>query len=456
MTRADLYAGPALRKLRRHADLTQAAMAARLGISSSYLTLLERNQRPLSARVLMQLVSEFEVDPLSLRPDDSTGGIDGMTRRLTDARFADLAIDRGEVEELLATAPSVAAAFARLYDGHSPAAGVPDDPGAIARQAIEQWRNHFADLDHSAEQLADELRLSRGDSASALIEHLRQRHQLSVRIVPESVIPGMMRRLDLHARQVQLSEMLAPAARTFQLAKQLAILEQRSAVEAIAAGSGIAPGSAARILFERHLYSYFAAALVMPYSRFVRACQATGYNLPILQGRFGVSFEQLAHRLTTLQRVGERGLPIFMVRVDAAGQFSKLLAGASGATFLDVRGSCPLWRLHSALGRPDEWHIQQVEVDSASPADWITIARSSGDSDRGRRFAIAIGLETRLAGELAMLRRMPPPDKTLTGMGCVRCRRVGCHQRSLPPAGLKLAPDRMIQGATPFSAAPSG
>src|SRR5690606_38437527 len=174
---------------------------------------------------------------------------------------------------------------------------------------------------------------------------LRERHQIALRILPREVMPEAIRRLDLHARQLQLSEMLSPASRNFQIAVQLAQLEQREAIRTLAAG-GQLQNEDARELFERHLQGYFAAALIMPYGRFLRACDATGYDFPVLMRRFGVSFEQLAHRLTTLQRVGQRGLPFFMARLDRAGQFSKRFAGASGATFLESEASCPLWHVH--------------------------------------------------------------------------------------------------------------
>ncbi|MGN6497495.1 MAG: helix-turn-helix domain-containing protein, partial [Tsuneonella sp.] len=305
-----LFAGPSLRRLRKREGLTQAAMAARLGISASYLNLIERNQRPLSARVVVQLVEQFDFDPRGLREDEAIGGIDGLARRLSDERFADLGIDRDELAEFLAAAPQAAAAFARLYDSGGPAAAG-DDPLSAARREIERWRNHFADLDAAAEKLADELRLSRGDTYAALAERLRDRHQLTIRILPREVMPDMLRRLDLHARQLQLSEMLDTASRTFQVAYQLAVLEQRGEVTAVAAGAQFAD-VAARALFERHLYGYVAAALIMPYGRFLRACEATGYDLPVLQRRVGVGFEQHAHPHTTLPRGGHRGFPVFI------------------------------------------------------------------------------------------------------------------------------------------------
>ena len=62
MTDSALLAGPSLRRLRKREGLTQAAMAASLGISPSYLNLIERNQRPLSARVLVQVIERFDFD----------------------------------------------------------------------------------------------------------------------------------------------------------------------------------------------------------------------------------------------------------------------------------------------------------------------------------------------------------------------------------------------------------
>ena len=229
-----LFAGPALRRVRKREGLTQAVMASRLAISPSYLNLIERNQRPVSARVMVQLIEQFDFDPRSLREDSAIGGVDGLARRLSDERFADLGIDREEIAEFLASAPQAAAAFARLYDKGGLVGDAGEaDPLAESRREIERWRNHFADLDHAAEELADEMRLSRGDIGLALAERLRERHQLSVRILPNDVMPDALRRLDLHARQVQLSEMLTPAARAFQLAVQIAQLEQREAIAAL-------------------------------------------------------------------------------------------------------------------------------------------------------------------------------------------------------------------------------
>ncbi len=441
MSETTLLAGPSLRRLRKREGLTQAAMAASLGISPSYLNLIERNQRPLSARVLVQVIERFDFDPRELREDEAIGGVDGLARRMADKRFADLGIDREEIQEFLAAAPQAAAAFARLYDKSLPNAERGDDPVGEARRAVERWQNHFADLDRAAEDLADELRLSRGDISAGLIERLREKHRLSVRILPSDVIPGLVHRLDLHARQLQLSEMLGGAARRFQIARQIASLEQRESIETLVAGANLASPEA-RERFREHVTDYAAAALLMPYGRFLRACEQTGYDLPIISRRFAVSFDQLAQRLTTLQRVGERGLPFFSAWFGRTGRMVQFFAGASGAAYPLDGARWPAWVPYSAFERRGTLLTQSVTFGEgeAVPRHWFTIARTvevDGAACSARR-AIVLGLEARFAGELAQARgvSLDLQDAVPLGVGCPRCGRADC----LAPAPARLAP----------------
>lgn len=403
MSENALLAGPSLRRLRKREGLTQAAMAASLGISPSYLNLIERNQRPLSARVLVQVIERFDFDPSALREDAAIGGVDGLLRRMADKRFADLGIDREEVQEFLATAPQVAAAFVRLYDNSHPDAERADDPAGEARRAVERWQNHFADLDHAAEDLADELRLSRGDISAALIERLREKHRLAVRILPADVVPGLVHRLDLHARQLQLSEMLGGAARRFQIARQIASLEQRDAIDTVVEGA-ILTSPEARQIFREHVTDYIALALLMPYRRFLRACEQTGYDLTILVRRFTVSFDQLAQRLTTLQRVGERGLPFFCAHFDRAGSMLQFTAGASGAMYPLESARRPQWLAYATFERRGALLTQSVTFGEgeAGPRHWFNLARTIEDDGVAfySRRAIVLGLEARFSEQL--------------------------------------------------------
>lgn len=449
MAREKLLAGHAVRRLRRRSGLTQAAMADMLAISPSYLNLIERNQRALPSSLLVRMAEQFDFDPRTLAAGEPGGGADAIRRRLSDPMFGDLEIDRHEISEWLATAPNGAEAFARAFDrgngGGMPSAGISDDPLVAVRREIERWRNHFPDLDATAEALADEIRLVGADLYGALVERLRVKHGLSIRILPVDVLPDLLRRVDLHARQLQLSEMLDGPSRTFALAFQLAQLEARNEIDALSRGAAFADRSAER-LFRRHLQGYFAAAVMMPYGRFLRACEATGYDLAVLQGRFGASFEQVAHRLTTLQRVGARGLAFFMIRIDRAGQSSKRYVGASGSPLVEADGRCPLWRLHHAFDRPGTPMAQLLELEDSSR--WFTVARTvqargtrvgSGPNGVFPEFAIGLGLPAGQATVLAAAQGMDlHGPATPVGLGCRACLRLDCPQRSAPPAGRAL------------------
>ena len=211
-----------------------------------------------------------------------------------------------------------------------------------------------------------------------------------------------------------------------------------------------------KLVRPHHLTGYFAAALIMPYGRFLRASDATDYDLPVLQRRFGVSFEQLAHRLTTLQRVGQRGLPFFMARLDRAGQFSKRIVGASGAELIEAEHSCPLWIVHKTFERSGELLVQLVnsQSDGQTTDVWFTVGRTvEGMGTSGAaKFSVVLGLDASLAGSLAQARgvSLRPEDAVPIGPGCRRCHIEGCEQRSLPPIGRRLRFDPVSRGATPF------
>ena len=445
-----------MRRLRRASGLTQAGLAQALDVSPSYLNLIEANQRPLSAALMLRLAERFDFDPRSLAGTVPGDGAEALRRRLADPMFADLNIDRAQLEDWIASAPDASEAFARLFD-RGVSSGVPlqNDMIAATRREIERWRNHFADLDRAAETLADELRLGSTALYAAMDERLRVRHRLSIRILPVDVMPDSLRRLDLHARQLQLSELLDPASRTFAAAYQLAQLEAKDEIDALVRGGDFAERASER-LFRRHLTSYFAAALMMPYARFLRACESTGYDVELLQRRFGAGFEQVVHRLTTLQRVGARGLPFFMLRIDRAGQASKRHSGASNSPLVESEGRCPLWRVHEAFSTPGRLITQLVVLEDDSR--WFSLARTvqpQGGRAGGIRaeFAIGLGLSAELASPLASARGIDlrRGEATPIGLGCSACTRPDCPQRSAPPAGRALVFNERERGLTPFA-----
>ena len=446
-----LFAGARLRRLRLAQGVTQTRMAADLGVSISYLNLIERNQRPLTAAFLLRLAGSYDIDLRQLTGGDDDALAGSLTAIFDDPALAGLDPSRAELAEVAAASPAVAQALIRLHAARG--GGDDPDPGPI--EAVTDWlhgrTNHFAELDAACEGLADELRLASADLAAAAADRLRTRHGLSVRMLPAGVMPDLLRRLDLHARQLQLSETLDAASRSFAVAGQLALAELRPRIDA-ALGGGLP--EAALPLGVQTLVNYAAAAIMMPYGRFHAACEATGYDVELLQARFGAGFEQVAHRLTTLQRPGLRGVPFFLLRVDRAGNVSKRFAGFR-SRLAERGGGCPLWTLHAAFDTPGRLLRQLVETEDG--ATYLTVARTVHTyampfGQARPEFACLVGCETAHARPLVYaagldLERAPA---TPIGLGCASCRRAACRQRSLPPRGARLVVDERTRGITPF------
>lgn len=447
-----LFAGARLRRLRLAQGVTQTRMAADLGVSVSYLNLIERNQRPLTAAFLLKLAATYNLDLRQLTGDDGDAVAAELTRVFAEPALAGIEVGRAELAEVAAAAPGVAQALLRL---HTALGGAPAATGPIetVTEFLFDRRNHFPELDAACEALADELRLASGDTAAAIADRLRVRHGLSVRILPVRTMPDLLRRLDLHARQLQLSEVLDAASRTFAVAGQLASLELRGAIDSVADGSGVTDATT-RALIVQSLVNYAAAAIMMPYARFHAACEALGYDVELLQARFGAGFEQVAHRLTTLQRPGLRGVPFFMLRVDRAGNVSKRFSGTR-STLAARGGGCPLWTLHAAFDRPGV--IQRQLVETEDGAAYLTVTRTVRTyampfGQARPEFACLIGCEAAHARPLVYASGLDLERAVATpiGLGCASCRRTACRQRSLPPRGSRLVIDAATRGITPF------
>src|SRR5690349_13275203 len=111
-----LYLGGRVRRLRRELGLNQSAMAAEIGISPSYLNHLERNQRPVTAAVLLRLAELYDVDLRTFAAEGAeVTGADQLAEIFADPLFADLGIPRYELVEVADSAPGVADGIARLY-----------------------------------------------------------------------------------------------------------------------------------------------------------------------------------------------------------------------------------------------------------------------------------------------------------------------------------------------------
>src|ERR1700743_535705 len=114
-----LFRGPRLRRLRREMGLTQTRMAEDLGVSPSYLNYLERNQRPVTAQVLLRLAEAYDIDIRNLSSDQEAADARDLSAVFADPLFRDLSVARHEMAEVAESAPGVADAIVRLYRAYA-------------------------------------------------------------------------------------------------------------------------------------------------------------------------------------------------------------------------------------------------------------------------------------------------------------------------------------------------
>ncbi len=458
-----IYMGPRLRRLRRERGLTQADMAGDLDISPSYVALLERNQRPLTADLLLRLASIYALDIAQLSQEGSNDDAARLAQLARDPMFADIDLPGLEIGDMAVNMPGMTEAMLRLYASYKQeqisladriAAGdgvVPgEDPVGEAQRFLSQRRNSFPPLDDAGEQLAHDV-----GKVGGLPDYLRTRHGIKVRRLPAAVMMGALRRFDRHRSELLLDDTLDAASQRFQLALQIAYLDMRGAIDALVSAAAPVPGESGGRLIRRSLGGYGAAALLMPYAAFASAVEARAYDVEALARQFGTSFEQTAHRLTTLQRPGAAQVPFFFLRIDQAGNVSKRLDGG-GFPFAQHGGACPLWSVHQAFLTPRRLVTQWLELPGGerffSIARTVTAGGGAYGAVRVER-AIALGCASEHAHRLVYTQApgSPDPDQpTPIGPTCRLCQRIDCTARSAPPIGRLMVADDYRRSLAPF------
>ena len=455
-----LYLGPRLKRLRRELGLTQHAMAEDLEISPSYVALLERNQRPLTVPLLLRLARAYKLDVADLAGDDGGDYARRLTQALRDPIFADIDLPALEVADVAANFPGISEALLRLHGAYrreqqvlaeqrtEGGTGSGLDPVGEARRFVAAQHNYFDAIDTRAEALAAEPAESGGAEGWLKARGTR------VRFLPPEVIAGAMRRYDRHNDQLLIDETLDRSSRAYQLAVHIAYTALRADTSAVVRSAELSSDTA-RVLVRRALAGYGAAALLMPYSAFAAAVEAQSYDIEALSRQFGTSFEQTAHRLTTLGRPGMARVPFFFIRVDQAGNVSKRLDGA-GFPFAAHGGGCPLWSVHSVFRTPGEVVTQWLELPDG--ARFFSIARTvtAGGGGHGRprvMRAIALACAAEHAPQLVYARGLDPAkiEPTPIGVTCALCQRAQCAARALPPIGRDILPDDYRRDVEPFA-----
>ncbi|MEP3330568.1 short-chain fatty acyl-CoA regulator family protein [Sedimentitalea sp.] len=463
MATQKLYAGAKLREMRTRLGLTQKDFAAKLGVSLPYLNQMENNNRPVSTTVVLALAQEFGMDVTELSTCDSERLVSDMREALADPVFADAMPPMADLRLTASNAPALARAFIDLHRSyrqtHERLASLDEALGREdARTQTSPWDEvrdffHYCDnyidaVDRAAENFA-------GTAATPQDIRSVATAQLTARgVVVAFVDMEPLRQFDTDRKILRLSSRATPQTQVFQMLLQLALLTQDKLLEATLDLARFHT-DAARSIAKIGLANYFAGAALMPYRTFLAAAQDCRHDLERLSLQFGASIEQVAHRLSTMQRPGAKGLPFFFVRVDQAGTITKRHS-ATRLQFARFGGACPLWNVHQAFETPGRFLRQLAETPDG--VGYILLARdvSKPGGSFGapiRRYAIALGCEVKHAGSLVYADGLDVSDTGSfepIGISCRICERKKCHQRSVPPLERQLTINENERGVLPY------
>ena len=467
MSYGKLFIGRKVRELREANRATQAAFAERLGISTSYLNQIENNQRPVSAAVLLALAEKFQIEIGTLASGDDDRLLSALVETLADPIFDGYSPSLQELKLVVQNAPGFAhsliashQAYRRTseqlasFDNQLGRSSALSEPTAFeeVRDFFHFVDNYIHDLDVAAEKLAAQLDLPERNAEASIAEYLERNH--SVRIMRAPPGNDLLRRFDPASRVLFLNSYSPPATRTFQMAYQIAALEQQSDIQRIITNADFRTHEASEIC-KIGLQNYFAGALVLPYQTFMASAKELRHDLELLSTRFGASLEQVSHRLSTLQRPGIKGVPVFFATLDRAGNITKRHSAAR-LQFARFGAACPLWNAHQAFEAPGRIIRQLAETPDG--VRYLSIATEVSKSVGGykaphRRYAIALGCEISYAKDFVYADGLDLANRDVfepIGISCRICERTNCPQRAVPPLKAKLSFHPLSRSIQPY------
>jgi len=464
--------------MRLKEGLTQSAMAARLGISGSYLNLIESDRRPVGAGLLLALARDFDLDLRSFAAGEDVKLVSDLLEVFGDPLFQGRAVAEPEVREFVAGSPEVARAVVHLHHAYTDARAsaetiaeqvvdrqdlsAVDRAGLAAEEVsdlIQRHVNYFPELEAEAERVYAAAQLDRHDFFESLADHIDRTYKIRVHVLRMQEMKGAVRRFDPERRELQISEVLRRGSRNFQLAHQVALLTCPDTLDRIASDPELT-SSESRAVCRVALANYFAAALLMPYDSFFRAAEEERYDTDLLEHRFRANFEQICHRLTTLNRPGARGIPFHMVRVDIAGNISKKFS-ATGVRFPRFGGLCPLWNVHAAFLQPNVIRAQLDRLPDGTM--FFSVARTIRKHRGGYHtpevlYSVGLGCDVESARRMVYADGFDlsnPQAAAPVGITCRLCERLDCRARAFPSIYQPLKVDENVRGVS-FFARPEG
>ncbi len=471
MSQIDLKIGPKIKSFRRQLGLQANKLAEQLGISASYLNLIESGKRKIDGDLLLKVCEELKIELSDLTNKSDLNLINDISELLDDKLFEDLDIVGPEVKDLVNTNPKIAKALIKLGDNFKQkdheiinkvenlSGKIIDSrktafPGEVISDFLQEKKNYFPKLEEFANDIFEKVQKNNRTRYVALCEFLKTEYSITVKdVIPEEGKP-FSKIFDKNKKELLLSDYNSLETKKLHAAAQIA---QEGAMEEINnyLSEFKFPTEESKRLTQIALLNYCGAAILMPYKLFHSECKKLKYDLELLQNTFATSFEQVAHRVTSLQDPKLPGIPFHFLRVDVAGNISKRFS-LSGIEIPRYGGACPRWNVYSAFSRPGV--IQAAVSKMTNGEKYVCIARTveKGVGRYGQKksmLSIGLGCEAKYAKDFVYTENLSLSDKKTEipiGVSCRTCDRLDCSQRAFPPLHKKFDVDVNARGVSVY------
>lgn len=413
--------GARIRARRLDRGLRQSDLAKAVGISPSYLNLIEHNRRKIAGKLLNDLARALTIDPGALAEGPNTELIDVLRRAVADGPEPDTELlDAGE--------------FAGTFPGWA---------GLVANQA-----RRIAQLETTVTGLTDRLT---HDPHLATSLHQMISAVTSIRSASSILISdGSLDRdwqdrfhRNIYDDSVRLAESSRDLVDYFEGPEEVGarglspqeevarFLEEKSpdlvtrSIDAVLAEAALSSSAASAILRD-WLLRGVEDAKALPPARFEPAAREMAYDPVALARIFGTGLAPVLRRLAALPP--DAGHPLMGLAVcDAAGGFIHMKA-AAGFALLHGGAACPLWPLYQVMSQPGRPLRTEVRLPGERAARFLCYAVAE---PRGMT-----GLDERPVLEATMLVLPDAPNSgapvVAGGPGCRICPRAGCAARREP------------------------
>ena len=455
--------GTRIRRRRNQMGISQSALARSVGISPSYMNLIEWNKRQIAGGLLHRIADALELSGDELDDASENRLLDSLNEVAHLPHVASLSIEDDQTSEMIGRFPGWARAIAALADAEQQASlraqtlsdRLSNDPflGETVHRMLTRVSaiRSAADILTAYDDITDEERARfygiideeshrLSSVGEALAAYLDKSDTPSHALTPVDEVEALFEangnrfaQIEQAAERVHPLLRDAPVSNRNAYARALAQDRLGDVITDILDSTAQLETASARERAQRALTEYAIGAIQMPQAEFSGHARALRYDIEAICDSFSADFHTVCLRLTALEPAPDT--PRFgYYRANAAGALIRML-GLDTLTFPRYTPACPLWVLYRAQQSPETVIRQLAHFPTGSRFVFVARARNTGAVGFGvpRQYVTDMIAMTETDARLTVY----APDTTTrpeqVGPSCRLCPRDNCPHRVEDP-----------------------